>query len=53
MKRQIPFELIYQATVAGKTMPLGNVTGMTDGEREQIALWYAGLGARETLNTAE
>jgi len=35
--------LIYQAAVVGKTMPLGNVTGMTDEERQQIALWYAGL----------
>lgn len=30
---------IYQQAVATRTMPLGNVTGMTDGERAVIAAW--------------
>ena len=38
-------DLVYQASVVAKTMPLGNVTGMSDEERQQIALWYAGLNA--------
>ncbi len=40
-------KLIYQATVVAKTMPLGNVTGMTDEERQQIALWYLGISVKE------
>ena len=39
-------QLIYQATVVARTMPLGNVTGMTEDERQQIALWYAGFSAK-------
>ena len=34
---------VYQSTVATRTMPLGNITGMTDEERELLARWYAGL----------
>ena len=33
---------LYQQAVALKAMPLGNVTRMTDGEREQIAAWFDG-----------
>jgi uncharacterized membrane protein len=32
---------IYQQAVASAAMPLGNVTGMTKGERMQIAGWIA------------
>jgi uncharacterized membrane protein len=39
--------VIYQAAVAAKTMPLGNVTGMTDAERQQIGLWYTNFGAEQ------
>lgn len=33
---------IYLVTVATRTMPLGNLTAMTEGEREMLAQWYAG-----------
>jgi len=46
-------QLIYQATVVARTMPLGNVTGMTEDERQQIALWYAGLNKNPSSRTAE
>ncbi len=32
---------IYQATVVTRTMPIGNLTGMTDEERNLISLWYS------------
>jgi uncharacterized membrane protein len=32
--------------VETKTMPLGNLTGMTDAERDTLAAWIAGLGTR-------
>ena len=32
--------------VETKTMPLGNLTGMTDAERDTLAAWIAG-GARD------
>jgi uncharacterized membrane protein len=35
-------ERIYQAAVVNRTMPLGNLTAMTEAEREQLAQWYAG-----------
>jgi len=35
-------ERIFQATVVNRTMPLGNLTAMSDTEREQLAQWYAG-----------
>lgn len=34
---------VYQSAVATRTMPLGNLTGMTDEERDLLARWYAGL----------
>ena len=34
---------VYQSVVVTRTMPLGNLTGMTDGERKLLARWYAGL----------
>ncbi|VVE29748.1 urate hydroxylase PuuD [Pandoraea terrigena] len=37
---------IYQQAVALKAMPLGNVTQMTDGERQKIAAWFNG-GAQQ------
>ena len=36
---------IFTAAVATKTMPIGNLTGMTDEERDLIAAWYYGLEA--------
>lgn len=33
---------IHERAVATRTMPLANLTGMTDEERELIARWYAG-----------
>jgi len=37
---------LYQQAVALKAMPLGNVTQMTDGERQQIAAWFDGGAKR-------
>ena len=34
---------VYQSVVVTRTMPLGNLTGMTDEERDLLARWYAGL----------
>mgnify|MGYP001604031029 FL=1 len=36
-------ERIYQQTVVTRVMPIGNLTGMTDEERQVIAGWYRGL----------
>ena len=36
-------ERIFQAAVVTRTMPIGNLTGMQDGERDQLAAWYSGL----------
>ena len=36
-------ERIFQAAVVNRTMPLGNLTTMSDAERGQLAQWYAGL----------
>jgi uncharacterized membrane protein len=36
-------ERIYQQTVVTRVMPIGNLTGMTDDERDVIAGWYRGL----------
>jgi uncharacterized membrane protein len=33
-------EKVYQTTVVTKIMPLGNLTGMQQQERQQIASWY-------------
>lgn len=33
---------IYQTTVATRTMPLGNLTGMSEEERKRVADWYFG-----------
>jgi len=39
---------IYQTTVVTKIMPLGNITGITNAEREQLRAWYlARTGAAE------
>ncbi len=37
-------ERIYQQTVVTRIMPIGNLTQMTDDEREVIAGWYESLG---------
>ncbi|MSQ98026.1 MAG: hypothetical protein EXR85_01820 [Xanthomonadales bacterium] len=39
-------ERIFQAAVVNRTMPLGNLTTMSDAEREQLAQWYAGLAKK-------
>jgi uncharacterized membrane protein len=36
-------ERVYFATVINQTMPLGNLTQMTDAERYVIANWYEGI----------
>jgi uncharacterized membrane protein len=36
-------ERVYQAAVLTRTMPIGNLSGMTDDERDQLAKWYSGL----------
>jgi uncharacterized membrane protein len=36
-------ERIFVVAVATQTMPLGNLTGMTDEERQRLGRWYAGL----------
>jgi uncharacterized membrane protein len=33
---------VYQQAVVLKAMPLGNVTQMTDGERQKLAAWFQG-----------
>jgi uncharacterized membrane protein len=33
---------LYQQAVTLKAMPLGNVTHMTDDERQKIAAWFQG-----------
>ena len=38
---------IYQQTVVTRIMPIGNLTGMTDEERQVIAGWYRGLGEEQ------
>ena len=37
---------VYQSVVVTRTMPIGNLTGMTDEERDLLARWYAGLGEK-------
>ena len=34
---------VFQQTVVTRVMPIGNLTGMTDEERQLLADWYAGL----------
>ena len=34
---------IYQQTVLTRVMPIGNLTGMTDEERQVVDAWYQGL----------
>jgi uncharacterized membrane protein len=33
---------LYQQAVTLKAMPLGNVTHMTDDERQKVAAWFQG-----------
>jgi uncharacterized membrane protein len=39
-KVQTNLEKVYQTTVLTKIMPLGNLTGMLDQERQQVMAWY-------------
>jgi uncharacterized membrane protein len=32
---------IYEQSVVTKVMPIGNLTGMTDAERQQVGAWVA------------
>jgi uncharacterized membrane protein len=41
MAVEINAQRIHQAVVSTRTMPLGNMAGMSEEEREQIARWYA------------
>ena len=36
-------ERIYQQTVVTRAMPIGNLTAMTEAERDIIARWYTAL----------
>ncbi|MGB5488217.1 MAG: urate hydroxylase PuuD [Lysobacterales bacterium] len=36
-------EMVYQAVVVTRTMPLANLTQMTDSERNLVASWFEGL----------
>jgi uncharacterized membrane protein len=40
-------ERIYQQTVATKVMPIGNLTAMTDDERQIIDRWYQTLKSKQ------
>ncbi len=40
-------ERIYQQTVATKVMPIGNLTAMTDDERQIIDRWYQALKSKQ------
>jgi uncharacterized membrane protein len=37
--------LVYQRTIVTKDMPIGNVTEMTDDERERLRAWLQSIGA--------
>ena len=36
-------ERIYQQTVVTRAMPIGNLTGISDEERNVVDAWYRGL----------
>ena len=36
---------VWRAAAETRTMPLGNLTGMTDAERDTLGAWLAGLSA--------
>lgn len=40
-------ENIYQNSVLTNAMPPGNITGITDSERQVIAVWYQSMEAKE------
>lgn len=42
-------ERIYQSAVVTRIMPIGNLTQMTDEERNQLAAWYSSLNTGEAL----
>ena len=41
-------ERVYQSVVILRTMPLGNLTLITESERQQFSTWYEGLQHSET-----
>ena len=40
---EVNADRIYNATVVTKIMPVGNLTGMTDAERDLVAAWHGAL----------
>jgi uncharacterized membrane protein len=44
---ELQAQRIYQVVAVTRTMPLGNMQGMTEEQRHLIARWYAGLGEPE------
>jgi uncharacterized membrane protein len=44
---QAKAELVYQRTIVTEDMPIGNVTEMTDTERETLRSWLTSIGAGE------
>lgn len=40
-------EQVYQQTVVSRVMPIGNLTAMTDEERDIVERWYHSLGDKE------
>ena len=41
-------QMIYQTVVVSRVMPLGNLTQMTDAERQRVASWFENLDGSET-----
>jgi len=41
-------QMVYQTVVISRVMPLGNLTQMTDAERQQVASWFESLNSPET-----
>lgn len=45
---------IHTRAIVNRDMPLGNITKMTDAERQQLAIWLAGLASSsDELNTKD
>jgi uncharacterized membrane protein len=41
-------QMIYQTVVVSRVMPLGNLTQMTDTERQRVASWFQNLKSSDT-----
>ena len=46
-------ERVYSVTVLNRTMPLANMTGMSEPERGQIALWFEALESGKATQEGE